>query len=135
MQNKVRNQLSLIFKAPQLRRLERAIRCRNRPATQSLLEELSGVPEGLKAAAQKLLAGFRPDPELPPKQASAEPKAHTVPPPKAVPPGLRVGAPPETGEDAQPLPVKAKALPLQPKFKAKGPAPVKPGQDSETCGV
>ncbi|CAE7357163.1 U2AF2 [Symbiodinium natans] len=129
MQNKVRNQLSLIFKAPQLRRLERAIRCRNRPATQSLLEELSGVPEGLKAAAQKLLAGFRPDPELPPKQASAEPKAHTVPPPKAVPPGLRVGAPPETGEDAQPLPVKAKALPLQPKFKAKGPAPVKPGQE------
>ncbi|CAE7195619.1 U2AF2, partial [Symbiodinium sp. CCMP2456] len=124
MQNKVRNQLSLIFKAPQLRRLERAIRCRNRLVLQSLMEELSGVPEGLRAAAQKLLSGFRPDP-------SELPKAPEL---KAMPMAPKAPAEAESG-----LPLKAspppKAMP-QPKFKAKGPAPVKPkAQEPPTGGA
>lgn len=124
MQNKVRNQLSLIFKAPQLRRLERAIRCRNRLVLQSLMEELPGVPEGLRAAAQKLLSGFRPDP-------SELPKAPEL---KAMPMAPKAPAEAESG-----LPLKAspppKAMP-QPKFKAKGPAPVKPkAQEPSTGGA
>ena len=119
MQNKVRSQLSLIFKAPQLRRLERAIRSRNRLVTQSVLEELSGVPEGLKAAAQKLLSGFRPEhAELPPKQpASAKAKALVVPPPaKPAPPVLvrPATAPPQMKAfPAAPVEPEAPVLPIK----------------------
>eukprot|EP00434_Breviolum_minutum_P010857 symbB.v1.2.009572.t1/scaffold609.1/size185969/2 len=72
MQNKVRSQLSMVFKAQRLRRLERALAAKHYRRSQALLQELGqAVPEVLKATGRKLSIAERLDEPL----MKATPKA------------------------------------------------------------
>lgn len=95
LRNSLRSQLCVLFKATKLRRLERAIRRKDRITVQAYLDQMTtSVPDSLAKAAKTLLASASLTKPLPSDNILGQPpaespgKAETSPPVQGQPPAL-----------------------------------------------